>query len=295
MDSVTLSSTLDIVAPALGQTLSVDQKAAIETSLVIKQSSEKLHGLWFWGRVNGLEKDYLVAQGVTFPFDLENFTHEKKFYSTDGTKWDSLPPVTDESATRCARIAKPFSGAPATATWLLERGEAAPPAEDADAAPAEVEDEGEPAPEGFMKVKVTELDRLAFAVKSICEAAQLVPRGASMLDANDVVMPNAFFMGLSGDAVSNPASYLHWRPTANPKTVVKLGDAASDSLDFLDSIADDVPKGCWSMQMNSTSSAMVLRHLVWPGAVSYAVVGHKVCGFTYFGNGLPNQDIAFML
>ena len=239
MDSVTLSSTLDIVAPALGQTLSVDQKAAIETSLVIKQSSEKLHGLWFWGRVNGLEKDYLVAQGVTFPFDLENFTHEKKFYrsapgppfpalaravccpcvcaavarrpppaarhtttylpprlrSTDGTKWDSLPPVTDESATRCARIAKPFSGAPATATWLLERGEAAPPAEDADAAPAEVEDEGEPAPEGFMKVKVTELDRLAFAVKSICVAAQLVPRGASMLDANDVVMPNAFFMG----------------------------------------------------------------------------------------------------
>ena len=82
---------------------------------------------------------------------------------------------------------------------------------------------------------------------------------------------------------------------ADPKTIVKLGDSASPSHDIFETLEEDLPNGCWSFKLSSTGTAMVLSNLLWPGSVAYSSLSSSACGYCYFGDGLKNQDIAFML
>ena len=70
MDVQTLSSSLDIVAPACGQTLSVDQKVAVETSLSVLKADNSFDKVVFWGRISGIQCDYLIAQGYNLPYAM---------------------------------------------------------------------------------------------------------------------------------------------------------------------------------------------------------------------------------
>ena len=56
-----------------------------------------------------------------------------------------------------------------------------------------------------------------------------------------------------------------------------------------------VPTGCWSFKLSGTGGAVVLSNLLWPGFTGYASLGSASYGYCYFGNGLKNADIAFML
>lgn len=95
--------------------------------------------------------------------------------------------------------------------------------------------------------------------------------------------------------MDSPSAYCHFRPVANPKTQIKLGAAASPTLDIFESLADDVPKGAWTFKSSSTGTNMLICNQLWPGAVGYASLGGPGWGYCYFGTGLKNQDIAFML
>ena len=105
----------------------------------------------------------------------------------------------------------------------------------------------------------------------------------------------AGFSARQGTDVDSPAAYCHFRPVANPKTQIKLGETASPSLDIFESLADDVPKGAWTFKSSSTGANMLISNLLWPGFVGYASLGGPAWGYCYFGTGLKNQDIAFML
>jgi hypothetical protein len=70
MDAATLSSGLDIVAPATGQTLSVSEKAAVETSLAVLKADNAFDTVVFWGRIGGISADYLIAQGYNLPYAM---------------------------------------------------------------------------------------------------------------------------------------------------------------------------------------------------------------------------------
>lgn len=70
MDAATLSSGLDIVAPACGQTLSVSEKAAVETSLPVLKANNGFDTVVFWGRISGISADYLIAQGYSLPYAM---------------------------------------------------------------------------------------------------------------------------------------------------------------------------------------------------------------------------------
>lgn len=63
MDSTSLYYSLDLVSGA-GLTLSSEQKAALQTSLVILQKNYKFHRALFWGKILGIKGDYFIAQGV---------------------------------------------------------------------------------------------------------------------------------------------------------------------------------------------------------------------------------------
>lgn len=290
MDTATLASALEVVAPACGATLSVDERVAVETSLALLKSDNVFDKVFFWGRISGIQNDYLIAQGYNLPYAMVEATSSPAscFYSTNGTTWLKLDPVDADIVLRCSAITKPFTGDASTVSAVLERASG-------EEAPAETEDDGEPAPEGYTKANVTEAQRLACSVAAIDFAAAVVPKGAMIMDANENVVVNRSFVGLEGKDAMSPDSYCHFRPVADPKTIVKLGDNASPSADIFETITDDIPSGCWTFKMSGSGSAVVLNNLLWPGSVAYSVLGSNSYGYCYFGTGLKNQDIAFML
>ncbi len=60
-----------------GFTLNVEEKTCLQASLALKQSEEKLDHISFWGKINGVQKDYYIAQSWV---DGEWFK-KKYFYS----------------------------------------------------------------------------------------------------------------------------------------------------------------------------------------------------------------------
>lgn len=64
MDSSTLYYSLELVS-GNGLTLSCEQRAALQTSLVIMKRNYRFSRVLFWGKILGVKGDYLIAQGVT--------------------------------------------------------------------------------------------------------------------------------------------------------------------------------------------------------------------------------------
>uniref|UniRef100_A0A3Q1HC66 Radial spoke head protein 9 homolog n=1 Tax=Acanthochromis polyacanthus TaxID=80966 RepID=A0A3Q1HC66_9TELE len=62
MDSDSLFFSLELVAGS-GNSLSLEQKAALQTSLVILKKNYKFQRVLFWGKILGLRQDYFIAQG----------------------------------------------------------------------------------------------------------------------------------------------------------------------------------------------------------------------------------------
>lgn len=62
MDSNSLYYSLELVAGS-GYTLNVEQRAALQTSLVILTKNYKFHRVLLWGKILGLKEDYFIAQG----------------------------------------------------------------------------------------------------------------------------------------------------------------------------------------------------------------------------------------
>jgi len=63
----------------------------------------------------------------------------------------------------------------------------------------------------------------------------------------------------------------------------------------MDSIADDVPSQSWSVKGVRGGSAVVVASLLWPGALFFCVPASPQFGQVYFGTGVKNADLAFML
>ena len=70
-------------------------------------------------------------------------------------------------------------------------------------------------------------------------------------------------------------------------------DEAIFKADFLENVASDEPKGCWSIQTPSPDFALIRNHL-WRGFSAFAVAGMANHGYCYVGNALKNNDFTFM-
>merc|ERR1711934_774485 len=47
-----------------GGTLSVEERAALQASLILLKESQHFKEVRFWGKVRGLARDYLICQGT---------------------------------------------------------------------------------------------------------------------------------------------------------------------------------------------------------------------------------------
>merc|ERR1711964_879364 len=129
----------------------------------------------------------------------------------------------------------------------------------------------------------------------------IVPRGSYLRSPAGIVSPNDSFSGLSDRQVKNLENWLHFSgPIKLPKkSILEQADAAAP-IDFLDLAGDDIPTtGSWSIQAERgpgvDSTLYKLRSLQWPGAEACHIPGTKQFARSYFGDGLKNINLPFML
>jgi radial spoke head protein 9 len=75
MDSRNLHLSMDYVGTS-GVIINTEQKAALQTSLMILKHENKFERVFFWGKILGIKDEYLVAQGV----GKDEMAERKTFY-----------------------------------------------------------------------------------------------------------------------------------------------------------------------------------------------------------------------
>jgi radial spoke head protein 9 len=274
MESSGLFSVLDNTSFP-GGSLSVEERSALQASLVLLKESQHFTEVRFWGKVRGLQRDYLICQGTidemgnVAPFDTKRVT----FKSTDGVVWTNLEDVDEATAAKCAQINELFTG---------DLGKVSG---------ADGEEGGE-----VTEDAITEEKRLSALVAAVDESCAVAPKGALLLDARHRVVQSPSFKGLSADQAMDLKSYVHWRAPRQPdKIKVRETKGLTQTTDFLDTIHTDEPAGCWSTIFEPSACLGTLRSNIWPGLVAFASLSGPSYGYVYFGNGVQNKDIAFML
>jgi len=63
---------------------------------------------------------------------------------------------------------------------------------------------------------------------------------------------------------------------------------------FLESIALDLPMGCWNFQSDLSKTTVMGRSLMWPGFHFYHSLGKSKFGSVYIGDGQKNLELQFM-
>lgn len=88
-----------------------------------------------------------------------------------------------------------------------------------------------------------EEDRLAALIKFINQEAYVIPRGALLKQTSGRVVPNPAFKGLRLEEATILSNYMHCRiPRERWEVNVGRRPDYNYATDFLDTIAEDIPK-----------------------------------------------------
>jgi radial spoke head protein 9 len=251
--------------------------------------------VYFFGRISGDEDDYYVAYVL-----IAGQIPGKRFFwatATSGFVFSDLPALNAAEATLARKERGFFRGKPAKILGLTDEEQEALEAEEAAAAeaaaageaPAAESGEGEGEPKKEEKpLRITELQRLSYVVKSIDFETSAVPVGAYIVNDDHFVISDSTFRGLS---YSDAKSLNHWAHFRAPVDAAK----AEALQAFLDPLTDDKPNGAWSIRSDAAANAVVVRSLLWPGYAAFHIPGTPHFGGAYFGDGRRNNDLAFLL
>jgi len=277
MDSQSLRHTIEFVS-GWGVILSPEQKASLQTSLPILLNRQKFTHVQFWGKIIGIQDDYYIAQGYT----RDQLSEKRTLYSKDCLHWALLNPPTEDALNKSRHVKGRFTGNPsyeAQVTRLV----------DSDV-------EGEDTKKEVLTLK--EEERLAAVVADIDREVFVVPRKAYIKSPSGQVYKNRNFEGHTQSEACRLHNYLHLRPAERSLLHDQLTLERADfdnSIDFMDCIESDIPKGCWCVQLDRVTGAVLLKSLLWPGYFFYHVPCTAQYGSVYVGTGEKNIDLPFML
>lgn len=232
----------------------------------------------FWGKIFGSNQDYLIVQVM----DLYGEFPEKFFYYCNPSNYHlrSLPPLSKEYENTAKALTTRFTG---DASFFAYNGE--------DQDEPETEEEGVSPVERFR-----ELHRLSYVVRKIDHDCALVPGSALIVDAAKKVVFNPYYNGLSYQTLSEQRAYYHFRRPQNLRGAAILKKPGFvKPTEFLDCISKDTPTQMWNISLNPAGTASIVKNLFWEGYTFYAGVGSSEFGGAYFGSGLHDPDLVFML
>ena len=63
----------------------------------------------------------------------------------------------------------------------------------------------------------------------------------------------------------------------------------------MDEVSEDMPKGTWNVLSDTSETVAILRNKLWPGYYAYHRVNSHIFGGIYYGNGIKNLDLLFLI
>lgn len=292
MDAMDLTTGLSECIGGGAITISTEDMAALQASLVIKKHEEKFASIKLWGRIIGVRQDYYIAQGY-----YENeVTERKSFYSSNGgVTWAELKVVHPVLAATAKRITKRFVGDPGDVEVVTEPGPSpSDPPLDLPADVKEIRKVDTSDGTSIVTTQVKEEIRLATIVAEIDHCCACVPHGAYIKEADGKIIKKRSFNGLDLADACKLQMYEHFRTPVIKRTALERAQQ-DKTLFFFDPIAADIPEGSWSLQQERGGAVVVLKSLIWVGFTFWHSPGTKKYGFVYNGLAQRNSDLAFML
>jgi len=189
MDILDLENSLKF-ASYNGVGLNIDERFQLQNGIQVLLNSaarSDFEELLFWGRIEGLTKDYYICLGVTYS-DKYEFP-EKRFYwaSSADFKFQAFPSRNDQHDDKFDQISGLFTGdankvifqsepekAPADDEAAQQQVTKEPPKEKDPLASTEEEDPNA----NFVHRNFTELDRLQMTVYAIENDCHILPKGS---------------------------------------------------------------------------------------------------------------------
>ena len=257
---------LSVITATTGLTLSIPERIQLETTLDQLRQDIKCDEIYFWGKILGAEKDYYIAMAVYFK--SHKYFPSKHFYFTQSTtfSFSELPQIHKHHLPFFGKHNSYFIGNP---DIILEKF-------------------------ASKEKNLTEGDRLSYVVRKIDSETSIVPVGSVKLLPNKELRLNDNFEGLTKEEVADLNMFCHFRKIRTQDKVesVLTGKAVFE-FDFLDSVDNHV---YWSLQVDEgTGTVANIRSLVWPGYYFYHVANTKRYGGVYYGYGIKNEDINFLI
>lgn len=265
-----------------GYTLTHEQTALIENSLIILQNENKFRDIFFWGRINGIENDYYIA----FGYLKDCLRGRRYFYSTNCFDWYLMPPHNPDMYETCLLSTSKFQGDPTLVLDVLMD-------------PIFISNDSEPIGAATPEVrKLKEEDRLSCIVNLITDESAILPRGAIYKRVDRKTIYSPLFHGLSrldAEDINNYQLYRAPRHTWNYNLLKRQDyNFPTDFLDTLDAIIPSAETS-FSLTMEKDPGIVIIKSLHWPGMMFYHKTGTSKHGFCYLGDGRKNFDLLFMI
>lgn len=107
---------------------------------------------------------------------------------------------------------------------------------------------------------------------------------------------NINFRGLSLANAVSISNWMHYRPpqSVERKKAIEQERAIYEEK-ILDALEKDTPKGVWTINATIDETAVVVRNLYWPGAMAFHKIDSPEFGYCYFGDGIKNHNLPFLI
>ncbi|XP_055600472.1 radial spoke head protein 9 homolog [Uranotaenia lowii] len=262
------------------RTLSAEEQVKLEHSLRLLQRAQKLQSVYFMGKLEGIEADYLLAFGCP---GRDVFKDRLFFYSQDSSDWFMLQEPKEWDGDLWSKIRAPFQGDPALKIEVnLGPG-------------FELDEDLVPIQTDSKPFTLKEQNRLWFTMSKVLEEAALLPRGVLYQDTDGSHVINPFFNGLSLNESMKLCNYQHFRkPIYSTQDNLLRREDYSYFTDVYDTAEDILPKEkSYVVRHDLERNILTLRSLHWPGLVCFHRANSNIYGFYYYGDGIKNWDLMF--
>ena len=150
--------------------------------------------------------------------------------------------------------------------------------------------------EKVVKKTFLEEHKLAWTVLTIDFETSIFPQGAIKLIPIHELRRNDNFKGLKSVELKDITKYSHFRKITQPEKKENIEkDEAIFRFDILDDLNKGKYKNTWTFQLDSTGNIVNIRSLLWPGYFAFHKAETNLYGGAYFGDGIKNADMPFMI
>jgi radial spoke head protein 9 len=272
MDASNLLNDLEVYA-SNGVVFSKEQKAILQNSLTVTKAQYNFSRISFWGKISGLKDDYFIAQGYR-----KNMANDESslqtLYSLNAADWCILEEVEKSVRDLALTLRGRFIGDPSFSYDCVDPN-AVNNIDNNNTEDNNNNKHGERFGQGdFNELQILEESRLAAVVSEISKVALAHPKHSICKDGS----LNLQWNGLDGNQAIDISN---WCDGSN-------GEMASGDCSTY-----------WSIQKQRGLGVdcihVVLRNLLWLGAIAFHTTETNQFGKIYVGTGEYNIDHSFMI